>query len=152
MKKENICWDTSIFLTHIRGATTEEQEREIQTVLRLVEQEKFQIIVSTILYAEVLESRMPKNAMGLFDALMKRIGMVRNVAVNLGIAKKAQKIRNRIHTLKTPDAIHIATAIVGEAIVFHTFDKDLIKLSDKDTVDNLKITPCHISGTTPSLL
>ena len=67
--------------------------------------------------------------------------MVRNVAVNLGIAKKAQDIRNRMPSLKTPDAIHIATAIVSEAIVFHTFDKQLLNLNEKDEVDNLKITP-----------
>ena len=153
MKKENICWDTSVFLTHIRGEATEEQKQEIQTVVTLVEQEQFQIIISTLLYVEVLESTMPKNAMNLFDALMKKRGMVRNVAVNLEIAKKAQEIRNRMpKKLKTADAIHIATAIVSEAIVFHTFDKQLLNLNGKDDVDNLKITPCHIPGITRSLL
>ena len=152
MKKENICWDTSVFLTHILGEATEEQEREIQAVLTLVEQGKFQIIVSTLLRIEILESTMSKSAMDLFDALMKKIGMVRNVAIDIRVVNKAHEIRNRKSSLKTPDAIHIATAIVSGAIVFHTFDKKLIKLNETDEVDNLKITPCHIPGTTRSLL
>ncbi len=151
MQKENICWDTSIFLTHILGKATTEQEQEIQTVVRLVEQGNFQMIVSTLLYVEILESTMPAKTMELFDALMKKIRVVRNVAVNLEIAKKAQAIRNSISSLKTPDAIHIATAIVSKAIVFHTFDKKLIKLSGQDEVEHLKITPCTLSETNYSL-
>ena len=72
MKKENICWDTSVFLAHICGKATEEQEQEIQTVVTLVEQGKFLMIVSTLLYVEVLKTKMPKDAMDLFDALMKK--------------------------------------------------------------------------------
>ena len=151
MQKENICWDTSIFLTHILGKATTEQDQAIKSVVRLLKYRDLKIIISTLLYVEILESTMPTKAMESFDALIKNREMFRNVAVNLEIAKKAQAIRNSMPSLKTPDAIHIATAIVGKAIVFHTFDKKLIKLSGQDEVEHLKITPCTLSETNYSL-
>ena len=46
----------------------------------------------------------------------------------------------------SPDAVHIATALVSEAKILHTFDDDLLKLSGKDEVDGLSITACLIPG------
>ena len=55
------------------------------------------------------------------------------------------------HTTKTgikaPDAMIVATALIYRAAVLHTFDPDLIALSELELVDGLKIChPCDPSG------
>jgi len=50
-----------------------------------------------------------------------------------------------------PDAVHIATAIVSGAKIFHTFDEHLLKLNGKDEVEGLTITACDIPGTNMQL-
>ncbi len=53
--------------------------------------------------------------------------------------------------VSTPDAVHVATAIVNKAKFFHTFDNTLLSLDGKNEVEGLKITPCHIQGTSAPL-
>ena len=71
--------------------------------------------------------------------------------VDLSVARKAQKIRNDTG-MKTPDAVHVATALVGGANLFHTFDKRLLSLDGRDEVEGLAITACEVPGTTLPLL
>jgi predicted nucleic acid-binding protein len=67
----------------------------------------------------------------LFNGLLKR---VTRVGVDPEVAQLAHDFRNHYATsdkkLQTPDAIHLATAILHRADEFHTFDEDdLISLS-----------------------
>ena len=74
--------------------------------------------------------------------------------VDLHVAQKAQKIRNLVPKsakMSTPDAIHVATAIVSGATMLHTFDKGLLSLNGKDQVEGLTITACDVLGMKRSL-
>jgi predicted nucleic acid-binding protein len=67
----------------------------------------------------------------LFSGLLKRLT---RVSMDTKIATLAHDLRNHYanaggNKLKTPDAIHLATAILFRADEFHTFDEALIALS-----------------------
>jgi predicted nucleic acid-binding protein len=54
--------------------------------------------------------------------------------VDTGVAEETAAIRARNHTLRTPDAIQIATALRQRAEVFITNDKDLRGVADIDVL------------------
>lgn len=123
-----------------------------QSIAASIENGDHILAISTILYVEILESKMPKKAIERFEKFLLNKDIVKNVPVSINIAKKAQALRNRNQGLKTPDAIHIATAIFVEANVFHTFDKQLLKLDGKEEVKGLRITACEIPGESGRML
>ena len=144
MKDKLICWDTSVLIEYM----TEKEPgriRDIQTVIQSIDSGQYKLTFSTLVYVEVLESTMPGKSINKFDEFLENIDMVTTFAVDVIIAKKAQNIRNRIpKTISTPDAVHIATAIVSGAQFFHTFDGALLKLSGTPEVDGIAITACTI--------
>ncbi len=143
-KKGTICWDSCVIISHFNGDRNKNPERKprIDAVVSMVDGGNYKLLVSAILYVEVLETKMSQHTIDKFNEFMRRIETITIMAVDLTVAKKAQSLRDRIPKLKTPDAIHIATAIVGGAKVFHTFDDLLLDLSKQSEVDNLIITPC----------
>ncbi len=154
MKNKIICWDSSVLISHLGGDGDKNLERQpiIGSIVSIVDRGDYKLLVSTLLYVEVLDSDIQPEAINLLDKFMQNRKRVTAMAVNSDIAKKAQSIRNQVSLrLKTPDAIHIATAIVGGASVLHTFDKRLLNLSEDNKVDGLAITPCDIPGASPPL-
>jgi len=152
MKDDLICWDSSVLISWLRGDEDADRNRATRTVVQHIEGGTSKLIVSTLLYVEVLESRMPAGAIEQFKKLMQNRQMIEIMAVDIRVAEKAQAIRNRgSRNLKTPDAVHVATAILAGAKLFHTFDDRLLRLSGSDEVDGLTITACEIPGTNLSL-
>lgn len=159
MKRGLICWDSSVLIDWILGEKSSHQERipAIRPVVEYVDSGHYQLVVSTLVYVEVLERAMSPVAMEKFSEFMKNREKIRQIAVDVRVAKKAQEIRNRIHgrsqnkKISTPDAIHIATTIISGATLFHTFDDDLVALSGKDEIEGLAITRCDIPGATLSM-
>ncbi len=152
MRADLICWDSSVLISWLEGDSAKpERIQSIRAVIRNVETGVCRLAFSTLIYVEVLESKLPDDAIEKFRRFMQNREQVEIIAVDIRVAERSQKIRN--HTrITTPDAVHIATAIVSGAKFFHTFDEQLLKLSGKSEVDNLAITACHIPGTTASLL
>ena len=150
MKKELICWDTSVMISFIKE-TEQERMGEINSVVQNIRNGHYALAVSTVIYPEVLESTMPPNAIKTFDKFMQNRADIAVVAVDIRVAQKAQEIRNKIN-LKTPDAIHIATAIINKATALHTYDDKMLKFNEKPQVDGLVITKCYITGQTRSLI
>ena len=149
MKEDVICWDSSVLISWIRGDESAVRAQAMKTVVEAVESETYRLAVSTLLYAEVLESAMPASAIDQFEKLMQNRAMISIVAVDIRVARKAQMIRDKLRkkgeSVTTPDAVHIATAIVSGAKFFHTFDDRLLQLNGKPEVDGLAITACDIS-------
>lgn len=152
MRKDLICWDSSVLISWIRGDESPDRIQAVRAVVESVENGDYKLAVSTLLYVEVLESTMPGHAIEQFKKFMQNRQLVEIIAVDIRVAEKAQSIRNKSQKkIHVPDAIHIATAIVSGAKLFHTFDDGLLQLSGKDEVDGLIITPCDIPGTGPTL-
>ena len=152
MKEDVICWDSSVFISWIRGGEGADRKQAIETVVEQIERRAYKLAISTLLYVEVLESTMPLCAIEKFKAFMQNRERIEIVAVDIRVAEKAQAIRNNSsRTISTPDAVHIATAIISRAKLFHTFDNGLLRLNGKEAVEGLKITPCEIPGTNRTL-
>lgn len=152
MRKDLICWDSSVLISWIRGDESPDRIQAVRAVVESVENGDYKLAVSTLLYVEVLESTMPGHAIEQFKKFMQNRQLVEIIAVDIRVAEKAQSIRNKSQRkIHVPDAIHIATAIVSGAKLFHTFDDGLLQLSGKDEVEGLTITPCDIPGTGPTL-
>ena len=149
MKEDLIGWDSSVLISWIRGDASVVRVQAMKTVVEAVESGAYRLAVSALLYAEVLESTMPAPAIGQFEKFMQNRAMVSIVAVDIRVARKAQMIRDTLRkkgeSVSTPDAVHIATAIVSGAQFFHTFDDRLLRLNGKSEVDDLAITACAIS-------
>ena len=146
MRNGLICWDSSVLIDWMKGDNQDRMKR-IGVVVASVEHDSYRIVVSTLAYVEVLESAMPEGTMKMFQQFMQNRKQVEVVTVDIRVARKAQLIRNKSRKqLSTPDAVHIATAIVSGAELFHTFDDGLLRLSGKDEVDSLTITPCEVPG------
>jgi predicted nucleic acid-binding protein len=81
-----------------------------------------------------------------FNALFKTPSFFR-ADTNQAIWERAAAIREAGvqdgRRIKTPDAVHIATAIEYRVDALHTFDGKLLKLSGKDYVEGLKICTPH---------
>lgn len=72
------------------------------------------------------------------NALQDFLAITTCVPVSEKAAIKAAEIRRKHKSLRLPDALHLASAIVGGADTFITHDTQLIKLG---AVDSLQIKP-----------
>lgn len=151
MKKELICWDSAVLIDWIKGDNDHPSRIEaIRDVISKKQKGSYKLAFSTLIYVEVLEGTMTPNAREKFKKFMEDRENIEVIGVDIRVAQKAGEIRNRAN-LKTPDAIHIATAIAIGAKIFHTFDRKLLGLSGKGEVEGILITPCTIPGESGSL-
>jgi predicted nucleic acid-binding protein len=120
------------------------------------------IMTSVITQTEILQSQLPAGMERLLTGFMRRIQCK---SVDMKIAKFAHDLRdyyvqrkteNNGKTLATPDALHLATAILYRAEAFHTFDESngrnslgLIPLSENVAGHRIKI--CKPEAKNPEL-
>lgn len=152
MKQDLICWDSCVVIAWIKEEPC--RIKAIAPVVKNTEAGYYNLIVSSLVYPEVLESRMSHEAITKFKSFMQNREALGMFPVDLHVAQKAQKIRNLVPEsakMSTPDAIHVATAIVSGATMLHTFDKGLLSLNGKDQVEGLTITACDVLGMKRSL-
>jgi predicted nucleic acid-binding protein len=122
-------WDTCLFLAWIKDEDRPSGEMAgVREVIANVKKRDAIIVTSVITATEVLQSYLPAGVETLFTGLMKR---VEQKSVDIKIAKLAHDLRDYYtirksnfgdKTLSTPDALHLATAIMYRASEFHTFD------------------------------
>jgi predicted nucleic acid-binding protein len=125
-KQQIIYWDTCIFLAWMKDEKRGPGEMEgLKKVADLVSKDQVILITSMLTRAEILESKLKKGVLKLYDAITRRSNVVPN-DLDLPIAVLTSKIRDYYlktdFELLTPDAIHLATAIHYNADEFHTFD------------------------------
>jgi predicted nucleic acid-binding protein len=101
------------------------------------------LIVSVVAHTEVLAAKHTEDQIKKFRAFLERSNVL-VVDVDLRVSEKAEAIRSKAlaegRKIKTPDAQHLATAILYRADVFHTLDDKLINLSGSAIVDGLTIS------------
>lgn len=64
---------------------------------------------------------------------------VTQVSVDPIVAEKGKELRRADHGLRTPDAIHVATAVIIGAGVLYTYDKRQLRLDGHGLLDGLRI-------------
>jgi len=131
----------------------ERKSGEMDGVREVIERSKrrdCRIMTSVLTTVEVLQSKIPAGVDTMFGGLMRRIT---RVGIDTKIAQLAHDVRNEFakggRSLKTPDAIHLATAILHRADEFHTFDEPLLGMSGN--VAGHKLVICKPVARNPGL-
>lgn len=124
-------WDTCMFLAWLKDETRQPGEMDgVREVIERSQRRDCKLMTSVLTTVEVLQARIPAGVDTLLAGLMKR--MLR-VGIDTKVAQLAHDIRNHYakdgRSLKTPDALHLASAILHRADEFHTFDQQLIDMS-----------------------
>ncbi len=131
--KPIIYWDTSVFLAWIKDEDRPNREMDgVNDVANKIHKDHVILLTSTLLSGEILESTLDEIAKQRFHDLFKRKNLQRGAA-DQRVMELTGKIRDyyqqqkeadHLPTLTTPDAIHLATAILYGASEFHTFDEN----------------------------
>src|SRR6266436_1874998 len=124
-------WDSCLFLAWIQDEERPSGEMDgVREVIERSKRRECRIVTSVLTSVEVLDSRLPVGLKTLFYGLMKRIT---RLGTDTKVAAIAHDLRDHYtarsaefggKTLSTPDAIHLATAIIYRVTEFHTFDRD----------------------------
>ena len=102
----------------------------VREIIERSKRREVRIMTSVLTSVEVLACKMPVGLGTLFSGLIKRINMQ---GMDTKVASLAHDLRDYYlsrpseyggKTFSTPDAIHLATAILYRADEFHTFDND----------------------------
>jgi predicted nucleic acid-binding protein len=124
--KPKYYWDSCIFIAWLQNEPREPEVVEgIEEVVAGVHNGRSILCTSVLTQTEVLESRLPTEAAELFKNIFRRRNVVQ-IDVDPRIAARAREIReyyaSRSIKIRTPDSIHLATAILYKVDEFHTFD------------------------------
>lgn len=95
------------------------------TALGLLENADMSGVVSVLAVTEIRAGIRDPSSTSLLDEFGDKLQIV---AINRTIAEKAGQLRQTIRSIRTPDALHLATALECGADYFITNDKDLAKL------------------------
>ncbi len=153
-------WDSCVILAHLKNEV--QKHPEVPIIKRLLEANaawENSILGSQIVKTEVLNFELNEEAISSFNAFYSQ-GQNNIADVDGRVAALAGEIRHyyRVHPIikgnsrrgvQTPDAIHLATAIVYKVDEFHTLDIGILDLGDRvaDKYDlnickpNFPITP-----------
>jgi predicted nucleic acid-binding protein len=121
-------WDSCIFLAWLRDEDRKEGEMAaVKSYVRKLESRQIKIMTSAIAYTEVTSTKLPDGVDQIFFDFMKR-SSVQIIGADIRVTQQARKLRDyyRLNwgkNLCTPDAIHLATAILYKAKEFNTFDE-----------------------------
>ena len=150
-KIPRIYWDSCIFIFHITGEQRDPFEADgIDDVVKDVDSNKTILVTSVLARVEVLKG-MGENREKFIEVLQNP--SIREIDVTKTIAQMAGDIRHQFQQinkswLKTPDAIHLATALWAEVDEFHTFDGSgkepgLLDLDGHEILKGLRIVRPH---------
>lgn len=148
-------WDACVYLAWFLAE--QQHGKQYLDALAQISDENFQrkntIVTSTITLIEVLSIKIGTDKEALFRKSFRNQDHIA-YDVDAAIAFKARELRERFLTgkkLATPDAIHIATALIYKADLFFTFDSGLLTLNKDSRVDGLEICKPFVSQTVLNL-
>lgn len=158
-------WDTCIFLAWIKDEQRKSGEMDgVREMIDRVKRRQAKIITSTLTSVEVLQSKLPAGLERVFNDFMKRIPRISMDSKIAGVAHdirdyyQQNKNQNGGKLLTSPDAIHLATAILYRVTEFHTFDdgksgssKNLGLLGLSGDVGGHRLTICKPQAKNPGL-
>ena len=130
--KPRFYWDTAPLIAWIADEKREDPTEMdgLAEVIEMVERGKAVLMTSVLWRAEVLElklnrsqrKRLEESFDGRSFIELSIDGRVLDLASEIRGFHKISKKKDTLKNIRTPDAIHLATAIQYEATEFHTFD------------------------------
>jgi predicted nucleic acid-binding protein len=122
-------WDTSCFIAWVDGGKGHPKEvlAGLEEIAKEVTDNKANLCTSVMLDTEILAGKLtPEQATKLQD-IFKRKNVVK-INMDSRISQKSSEIRNYYNSrgikISSPDAIHLATALIYGVDEFHTLDGD----------------------------
>lgn len=133
-KDRNIALDSTIF---IYALNEHENFPDAAKLLTAVKERLNTAVTSVMTLLEVAVHPYKTGSAQLVEEHRKFVsgnGKIRIIDVSQAVALKAAELRVKYH-LKTPDAIHLATAIEAKCSLFFTADKDFqTKISELEVI------------------
>lgn len=149
-------WDSWAFIRWLKGSGSPGEIEGLSSIVKAVEEGTATLFTSALTGNEVLDGKMTTKQKDDFKKLFQQKNVVR-VDVTNRVLEKSKSIREWNSKISTPDAIHLATAILYEADEFDTNDGggkrkrggDLIPLSGN--VDGYPLKIVNPLGAQPKL-
>lgn len=125
--------DTSVWLAWLQDEKRKPWEMEgVREIASQIHKNEVRIIMSVLTKTEVLRSTLSPEAIEKWEGVLRRKNLevtmtddrVWNLASGIRDYYQERRERDRLPTVTTPDAVHLATAILYEADVFYTFDEN----------------------------
>ncbi len=123
-KKDRVALDTNIFICALKESDHRYQRASF--ILQQLKDKRLKVSISILVIEEFFIKVYKEGREKQKDEILDFInldGQVNIVDVNQQVALKAAQIRAKYSSLRTPDAIHLASAIEAEAQIFITTDK-----------------------------
>ena len=126
-KRRIFYWDANVFIAWLKGETCWPSSviTGMNDVAREVTENRAILFTSTLTNTEILQGSLAKEQRARLAALMQRTN-VQQISADARITDRASAIREHYNTrgdkIKTPDAIHLATAIIYKADEMQTMD------------------------------
>ncbi len=121
--KPVIYWDTCVFIAWLKDEKDKWPPaiwQGIEDVANLVQIGQAILVTSTLIRTEVFLGTLTPEQKLKFQGLLRRKN-VQEIAPHMRITDRASTIREK-HRIKTPDAIHLATAILYDVDEMQTMD------------------------------
>ena len=122
-----------MFLTWIKGGRGDNRKQGetggVRELFKQIQSNEARLVGSVMIDTEVLQGQFTSDQKILFSDVLARRN-VQIVAIDRKISRPASEIRdyyrglkNGLPTIETPDAQHLATAIIYAVDIFYTFDE-----------------------------
>lgn len=141
--KPRVLLDSSILLAWIKG---EPEAERIQELLDSIERGQVELVVSTVVLAEVFKRPSDRESWGprmdMVLAKLRSPEVTLLLDVTAPIARRAAEYRTTGNgTKKTPDAVHLATAVLNRCDWLVTLDRDFPSGAGVEVFNLRKLPP-----------
>ena len=145
-------WDTSCFIAWLDGGKGHSADAltGLEYIATEINDNRAFLCTSVTTNTEVLQGKYTPEQIAKLENFFKRRN-VSVVSVDMKISQRASQIRNyynqRNVNIKTPDATHLATALIYKVDEFHTLDGDGERKRPSDLLSlngNVAGEPLHI--------
>ena len=136
--KPNYYWDACIFLAWLQDERPPRRQpgdmEGLAEIVDQIERGEARVVTSALTLTEVLNANFTEEQKGRFEGALQRPSCV-VINADQRVTKLAAEIRENFRgegrRIQTPDAIHLASALIVAADVLHTFDDQMLVLDGR---------------------
>ena len=141
MPSQILALDSNIFISAFNAYTKPNPLGEkAQRILEEIKQASPQVFISALVFEEFLvyfyKDDFSKD-IGYYEEFITGGGLFTVKDIDRNVARRAAWIRANFPSVRTPDAIHLASALESGAGIFITLDRRLPKKIGKITINTL---------------